>query len=108
VATQMSIGPAQMAIHPDGRHLFVTNFNTNSLLVYDLDLGPAGELVSEVLFLGENPYAIAFAPDGRSAVVANYLGETLGETGTSATLVVIDTDRDSPTWLEPLTWIANL
>jgi DNA-binding beta-propeller fold protein YncE/predicted GH43/DUF377 family glycosyl hydrolase len=108
LATQMSIGPAQMAMHPDGRHLFVTSFNTNSLLVYDLELGTVGELVNEVPFLGENPYAIAFAPDGRTAVVANYLGELLGEFGTSSTLVVIDTDPDSSTWLEPLTWITNL
>ncbi|MBM4366801.1 MAG: hypothetical protein FJ102_11350 [Deltaproteobacteria bacterium] len=105
VATQANVGPGQMAMHPTESLLFVTNFNDNSLSVYDLSLGPLGTQVGQVDNIGENPYAVAISPDGAYAIVANYSGE-VGE-HVSSTLVVLDADPASPSFLEPLTWIAN-
>ncbi len=106
VRTQSVVGPASLAIHPDGRHLFVTNFNDNSVSVVDLDEGPGGTVVGEVRDLGENPYALTVSPDGRYAVVGMYLGE-LDDRTVQSTLVVLDADPASPTFLRPLTTVAN-
>ncbi len=106
VPTQAWVGPGQMALHPDGRHLFVTNFNDNSVSVYDLSLGPVGTLVGEIPEIGENPYSIAISPDGRRAAVAMFSGE-VEDASTHSTLVWIDVDETSAGWLQPLTWVVN-
>ncbi|MEC8422753.1 MAG: hypothetical protein VX000_03185, partial [Myxococcota bacterium] len=95
--SQSSVGPAQMVAHPDGRRLFLTNFNANSLTVYDLDLGPHGQLVAEVPLLGESPYGLTLTPDGRHAVVANFAGEVRRSGLAESTLAIIDVDEESPT-----------
>ncbi len=105
VGTQAAVGPAQMAMHPDGQHLFVSNFNHNSVSVFDLTLGPLGTLVAQSEGIGENPYSIAISPDGTRAVVANYSGEVDGFV--SSTLVVLDADPASATFAKPITWIVN-
>lgn len=105
VGTQAAVGPAQMAVHPDGKHLFVSNFNANSVSVYDLTLGPLGTLVAQAEGVGENPYALAISPDGTRAVVANYSGE-VGDY-VSSTLVVLDADPASANFGSPITWIVN-
>ncbi len=107
VDTRASIGPAQIALHPDGRRLFLTNFNANSIAVYDLSLGPYGEQVAEVDLVGENPYAITITPDGKYAIFANYAGEVSEDGLVESTLGVLDVDESSPTYLEVLTWLAN-
>jgi len=105
---QLSVGVAQMALHPDGRWLFVSNFNANSIGVYDLWLGPYGTFVHEIEQVGENPFALAISPDGRHLVYGNYTGEVDRESkATASTIGVIDIDPDSATWLQPLTWIVN-
>jgi hypothetical protein len=105
--SQTSIGPAQMVVHPDGRRLMLTNFNANSLTVYDLELGPHGQLVAEVPLLGESPYGLALTPDARHAVVANFAGEVSDTNLAESTLAIIDVDESSPTYLEVLTWVVN-
>jgi DNA-binding beta-propeller fold protein YncE len=84
----------------------VTNFRDNSLFVFDLDQGVVGEQVAYAPFLGENPHVIRVAPDGMTAVIANYTGD-LYDKLSSSPLVVIDLDPASETFLKPLTWIAN-
>ena len=106
-ATVTSAGPTGLALLPDGDTLLVTNFNDNSLGVYDLRMGAYGQLVGEVSFLGENPHTVRVTPDGRYAVVACYEGD-LDEVSVNSTLAVIDVDTTSETWLEVITWIANL
>lgn len=106
VSTQSTVGPANLALHPDGHHLFITNFNANSVSVYDLTLGPTGTLVAEREDVGENPYAIAISPDGALAAVANYTGEVDGA-AVSSTLALLDADPESPTFLEVKTWVVN-
>lgn len=105
VGTQAAVGPGQMAMHPDGVHLFVTNFNANSVSVFDLTLGPLGTLVAQAEGIGENPYALAITPDGTRAVVANYSGEV--DDYVSSTLVVLDADPANPAFGSPITWIVN-
>jgi DNA-binding beta-propeller fold protein YncE len=106
VRTQALVGPAALAMHPDGRHLLVSNFNNNSVSAFDLTLGAAGTLVAESRDLGENPYALSVSPDGRWLAVGNYLGEVDDRT-TSSTLSVLDADPSSPTFLQVVTTVGN-
>ncbi len=106
VSTQSTVGPAQLAMHPDGHHLFVTNFNANSVSVYDLSVGPTGTLVAERDEIGENPFAIVISDDGTLAAVANYAGEVEGAR-TSSTIALLDADPESPTFLQVKTWLVN-
>lgn len=107
VNTQADVGPAQIVLHPDGHHLFVTNFNDNSVSCYDLSVGTAGTLVAEATEVGENPYALALTPDGTRGLVGMYSGEVEGSV-THSTVMVLDTDPDSPTFMTPVTWLVNL
>ena len=105
--TAAAIGGAGMALTDDERTLLVTHFRDNSLFAFDLSLGDFGEPIAYAPYLGENPHVVRIAPDGRTAVVANYVGDVVDKLA-SSTLVVIDLDPESDTYLEPLTWIANL
>jgi len=105
--TQSSVGPAQMVLHPDGRRLVLTNFNANSVSIYDLALGPFGQWVAEISNVGENPYALVLTPDGGAAVIANYVGEVDEDGLALSTLGVLDLDETSPDYLEMRTWIVN-
>jgi DNA-binding beta-propeller fold protein YncE len=100
------ISGGDVALAPDGRTLLVPHFQDNSVEVFDLGLGAWGQEIRRIPYLGENPHVVRISPDGRHAVVANYTGEVDGGF-VSSTLVVLDTDPASPTYLEPLTWITN-
>jgi len=107
VRTQSGAGGAGMAIAgADHELLLVTHFRDNSLFVYDLSRGLVGEEIAYLPYLGENPHLVRVAPDGLSAVVANYTGDVVDGLA-SSTLVIIDLDPTSETYLEPLTWITN-
>ena len=101
-----NVGPAQMVLHPDGKRLFVSQFNRNAITTYDLTLGPYGTLVRETPLVGENPYSLALSPDGRFLVYGNTTGE-LHDDEANSTLGILDVDTSSPTYLEVRTWIAN-
>lgn len=107
VDTQASVGPGSMVLHPDGRHLFVTNFNHNSVTAFDLDLGPDGMEVGAAEDVGENPYGIVLTPDGSRGVVGNYSGEVVDDVTTNSTLAILDTDPDSASFMSVLTWVVN-
>jgi hypothetical protein len=106
VDSSSSVGPAAMALRPDGRHLLVTNFNDNSISAIDLDLGPGGTIVAEAPNVGENPSAIVLTPGGRYAVVANYTG-TMAPGHSAASLVVLGADPAAADWMLPITWVEN-
>lgn len=101
------VASAEAVLHPDGQRLFVTAYNANSVILYDLGLGTYGEAVAEITNIGEGPYDIVLSPDGRYAVIANYLGEVSEDGEVSSTLAVLDIDESSPSYLEVVTWIAN-
>jgi DNA-binding beta-propeller fold protein YncE/predicted GH43/DUF377 family glycosyl hydrolase len=105
-ASMTNVGPGQMILHEDGKRLFVSNFNRNSVSVYDLSLGPYGMQIREIRNVGENPYAMAFSPDGNKLVVGNYTGEVI-EKVSHGSLGIIDVDSNSPTYLEVVSWIVN-
>ena len=102
-----SVAGGSLIPHPDGERMFVSNFNANSLSVYDRSVGLYGEAVAELSGLGENPYALALSPDGKHLVVGLYTGEVDDYAQAESTLAVVDVDPDSPSYLEVLTWIAN-
>lgn len=104
--TLASIGGAGMALSPDERFLLVTNFRGNSVSVFDLDLGLFGEEIRFINGVGENPHVVDFSPDGRWAVVGNYLGSVVNDE-VSSSLAVIDMDPNSDQYLEVVTWLVN-
>jgi hypothetical protein len=101
------IGGAGMSLTADGRYLMATHFRGNALITFDLDMGAYGEEIGYLQHIGENPHLVELSPDGRYAVVANYVGDLINETAHS-TLAIVDADPNSTTFLEVLTWIGNL
>ena len=104
--TRANIGPGGMVLHPNGYLMAVSNFNTNSISFYDLRLGPYGSLINELELNTENPFALQFSPDGNTLVVGSYTGEMDG-LSSHAELLVIDSNEDSPTYLDLLSRIRN-
>jgi YVTN family beta-propeller protein len=60
--------PKQVAISPDGRTAYVTNFGAGSISVVDL----RARQVSMTIRTGGAPVEVAFAPDGRFAYATNF------------------------------------
>lgn len=99
-----ALGPAQLVVVGD--RMYVSNFSANSVGVYDLRLGLFGGLVDEVDLLGENPHALAVSPDQTRLAVANYVGELI-DGRASSTVLILDIDETSPTYLEVLARVVN-
>ena len=99
-----ALGPAQLVVVGD--RMYVSNFNANSVGVYDLRLGLFGSLVAEIDLLGENPHALAVSPDGRTLAVGNYVGELI-DNRVSSTVVFIDIDPESPTEHQVIARVVN-
>jgi DNA-binding beta-propeller fold protein YncE len=99
------MGPGTMLIDEIHNRLFVSNFNANSVTVFDLSI-QGGTQVAELETLGENPYAMALSPDGNSLIVSNYTGDVLDNVSHS-TLSVFDVNPTSPTTLTLQTQVVN-
>lgn len=104
--TRMSLGPGQMALQPNGNLLALSNFNANSVSIYNLNLGPNGQLIDEIPLYTENPYAISFSPDGLRLVVGSYTGDIDGNFGNSS-LITINTDPNDASYLNIQNRIVN-
>lgn len=105
--TEVSVGPAAMALSDDGHRAYVVNYNDNSLYIMDLDAGARGAVMAVVDGLDENPWEVALTPDGRRAYVANYYG--VGEVPVQhSTIQVVDVDETSPTFGRVLTRLTNV
>ena len=63
-------------------------------------------LVQEVPLHSENPFSLEFSPDGHFLVVGAYTGENDGFM-VSSELVIIDTNENSPTYLNVLSRLQN-
>ena len=59
--------PIGVAITPDGKHAYVTNFTSNNVSVIDT----ATNTVVATVPVGNNPVGVAVTPDGKHAYVAN-------------------------------------
>jgi DNA-binding beta-propeller fold protein YncE len=105
--TDAAIAGAGLTLLPDGHTLLVAHFRDNAVLAYDTALGAYGQEIRRIPFVGENPHTFAVSPDGRFAVVANYVGEIDDDESVHSTLAVIDVDPASPTYLEVVTWLVN-
>ncbi len=103
--TRTSMGPGQMLLDNTNHRLFVSNFNANSISVFDLTIG-TGIQIAELPTQGENPYAMALSPDGVSLVVANYTGD-VNENVSHSTLSIFDVNPLSDTQFELLTQVVN-
>jgi hypothetical protein len=104
VDTVATIGGDGMALAGD--LLLVAHFRGNGLSVFDRRLGAWGEEIAWIQDIGENPHVVRISPDGRWAVVANYLGDVV-EDAVSSTLAVVDLDPASERYLEVVAWLAN-
>jgi hypothetical protein len=104
--TYAGIGGAGMAYVPGLDLLLVTHFRANAVSVIDLSLGAFGAEVAWIDHVGENPHVVRVTPDGRYAVVGNYLGEVrAADVGSS--LAWIDLDPTSPRFLEVVATVGN-
>jgi YVTN family beta-propeller protein len=62
VVTTITVGlaPFGVAVTPDGKHAYVTNFNSNTVSVIDT----ASETVVATVAVGTAPFGVAVTPDG--------------------------------------------
>jgi DNA-binding beta-propeller fold protein YncE len=70
--------PRAIAVTPDGKSAYVTNFFGNSVSQYDVDSesGALSPKTPATVAARLRPGSIAVTPDGKSAYVANVLGDT--------------------------------
>ena len=62
---------SDIAIHPNGRHLYVSDRGTDVICVFDIDEEGGLQLRQNVPCGGKNPRGFSFSPDGRYFIVAN-------------------------------------
>jgi YVTN family beta-propeller protein len=67
--------PSELLLAPDGKRLFVSNANDNTVSVVDVAAGAVTETISSALFPdappGSTPNSLALSPDGETLLVAN-------------------------------------
>lgn len=73
-----------LAVSPDGRRIYLTTDERDSLTVVDAG---TGETVATVR-VGDEPVGVAFSPDGRRAYVPDYYSDTVSVIDTATTAVV--------------------
>ena len=103
--TRTSMGPGTMLIDEVHNRLFVSNFNANSISVFDLSV-QNGVQIAEIDTWGENPYAMALTPDAGTLVVSNYTGDVV-ENVAHGTLSVIDVNPLSESVYTVQTQVVN-
>ena len=103
--TRTSMGPGTMVLDPLYNRLFVSNFNANSVTVFDLSVGN-GIQIAEFQSMGENPYAMTLTPDGHQLVVSNYTGDLVEDVAHS-TLSIFDVNPASTTKYTLQTQVVN-
>jgi YVTN family beta-propeller protein len=90
VTAQIPVGsnPLGIAITPDGRTAYVTDFSDDTVHVIDT----ATQAVTTTVNVGNGPLGIAITPDGRSVYVANRQPFNFPDTGDMS---VIDTAQNA-------------
>ena len=105
VRTRTSMGPGQMLLDSNNERLFVSNFNANTISVFDLTIG-SGLQIAEMDTLGENPYAMALSPDDQYLIVSNYTGDVQNDV-THGTISIFDISSTSDTQYTLATQVVN-
>ena len=94
-----------MAITPDGKHAYVTNFTDSTVSVITTATGA----VSTPITVGEAPATVAITPDGKHAYVTNEGPNGAGNTVSVITTATGAVSPPSPSarvrtrWPSPLT-----
>src|SRR5215218_2195682 len=74
-------GPRAVAVSPDGKSAYVTNWNAGTVSQYDVN--PATGVLSAkapaAVAAGSTPFGVAVSPDGRSAYVTHEVGFTVSQ-----------------------------
>ena len=94
-----SMGPGTMVIDPIYNRLFVSNFNANSVSVFDLSVG-GGIQIAEIQSMSSKSLRHGIDTDGNHLVVSNY-------TGMSLKMLLIAHWRSSMSIRTPTPHIAN-
>src|SRR5438094_5460599 len=66
----VGVNPTGVAVTPDGAHVYVGNFSSNTVSVIDT----ATNAVTATVMVGLNPEGIAVTPDGAHVYVGNFFG----------------------------------
>ena len=103
--TRTSMGPGTMLIDEIHNRLFVSNFNANSVTVFDLSVG-SGIQIAEIESMGENPYSMVLTPDSNQLVVSNYTGDLVDDVSHS-TLSIFDVNPASERQYTLQTQVVN-
>ncbi|MCV7178682.1 Ig-like domain-containing protein [Mycolicibacterium sphagni] len=82
---KISVGtnPEELAITPDGGHLYVTNYASNSVSV----ISTATNTVTATITVGNSPSAIIMAADGKHVYVNNFADGTVSVISTATNTV---------------------
>ena len=104
--TTADVGAAGLALSQDENLLLAAHFRDNSVVAVDLTMGAYGEVVRRIAEVGENPHVVRFAPDGTYAAIGLYSGDVVDNVS-SSTIAILNTDPESPDYLEVMTWLAN-
>jgi YVTN family beta-propeller protein len=75
VITSVPVGhqPGRVAVTPDGRHAYITDYGANTVSVIDT----ADSALAATIRVGQKPTVVAVAPDGRRAYVTNSGADTV-------------------------------
>ena len=101
VSATIPVGiPLGLAITPDGKHAYVTNYVDGTVSVIDTATGA----VSATIPVGAGPLGVAFTPDGKHVYVANQGDGTVSVITTATGAVSAPPVGTKPAgWRLPLT-----
>ena len=83
VTIPVGTSPVAVAVTPDGRHGYVTNYNSNDVSVIDT----ASNTVTATIPVGDHPQAAAVTPDGHHAYVTNSVSNNVSVIDTATNTV---------------------
>ena len=89
----VGINPAQVAVSPDGKWAYVTNYTSNTVSYIDT---ATNTVVGSPLSVAEKPYGISTSPDGSILYVASANGTAMYDAKTRRWISTIWSDNNNP------------